>query len=291
MSATHICTCGGHDRPYEPLSTSDFSTEPLGQYESGFPPPPGTSIDGYYHGPPGYPPSYDGAPPAGIAHGSAGSRVVHPPPGQDIASLSYLGEESEHSIIYPGDPDYPADPENYTRRRPQYREFSGDQPSASQRLGDHTSLPEGDRARPVWEPGPWIKPVGGEGQYTVTWPTKQGHPQQHRIVGTSQCIAIDGIKGGGIRVARGKTYTFHIQPAVLGSSPPPLAFYFTADSIGGPGGVWTDNTQFQPVSLPNSPLPASEGSVTLTIDDQTPGIFYYQCPSYPCMGGVVYVIN
>lgn len=131
-------------------------------------------------------------------------------------------------------------------------------------------------------------------EYNVKFQSKKGHPWAPRIVSikngkttnVDQAIAIDGVLGKELHLTRGNLYKFNISQSLLGST---YSFYFTADVQGGPVGEAADSPTYDPVKLPGTPDPVSNGTVFLKADASLPKMFYYQCREQRCMGGVVFV--
>lgn len=149
--------------------------------------------------------------------------------------------------------------------------------------------------------------------FVISVTTKDGHPWCHRIIGTNDALAVNGIKGKTIHVWRGKSYKFTFKQNLgngydaayseyAGCPPPdtcdacqipqqePYGIYFTEDPMGGRKGDASDCSEFVPVALEGTPSPVNcNCTIKFTIGKKFPGIFYYQTANYRCMGGVIVV--
>ncbi len=133
--------------------------------------------------------------------------------------------------------------------------------------------------------------------YTITTPLKAGHPWEHHITETDRAFSVTypsckTVKGGTIRVKRGKKYTFTFNQT---SQTQPFQFllFFTTDPTGGkaggkvPGDV--DPVNYNPIPIPTTPAPFGSGSQSFTVTNNFPKIFYYQDRNNQFMGGLIIV--
>jgi hypothetical protein len=128
--------------------------------------------------------------------------------------------------------------------------------------------------------------------FTVTMGSKETHPWRNRIVGSNLCYMVNGKAGKTIHVDEGESYTFNVstplQPVGMSFFVGAMdQFYFTSDPQGGRKGQQCDSPNYDPMPLPGSPQPLSNGSMTLYVDASYPPIFYYQSKNHPCMGYMV----
>ena len=153
--------------------------------------------------------------------------------------------------------------------------------------------------------------------FLVSVVNKIGHPWEHHITESNEAFAINGVKGAVLFLKRGGSYTFTInQPNPnLGETHEHLLF-FTADPTGGRrGGKFfgdLDPTNYEPRSLPNlnatvihntttnnnnitilntQSFIIADGSITFTITNTFPRIFYYQCKNHQFEGGLIIVVD
>ena len=84
---------------------------------------------------------------------------------------------------------------------------------------------------------------------------------------------MDGVEQGFVDLDPGTTYVFDVSHSSMGRHP--LALSTTADGTHGGGSEYTD-TDYSV---------GGDGTITLTVDDDTP-ILYYYCEAHPNMGGM-----
>ncbi len=129
----------------------------------------------------------------------------------------------------------------------------------------------------------------------VTNVSKVGHPWEHRITTTDQCLAVNGEKGKTLFLKRGTRYTFTFdQTPNEATGVLDHALYFTADPGGGPkGGKFPgefDPCSYDPVSIEGTPSPYRTGSRSFLITSFLPTVFYYQSRHDSFMGGIIFII-
>jgi hypothetical protein len=154
--------------------------------------------------------------------------------------------------------------------------------------------------------------------FTITVVPKQGHPWQNHITQTNDAFAVDGVKGATIYLRRGVRYffTFNQGPPsgtfVAGTTSnfttiiqiPPIVFppttnfthllFFTTDPAGGkqggrfPGDVTP--TSFNPPAISGTPPPFGQGTMSFTVTNAFPKVFYYQDRNFQYLGGTIIVI-
>lgn len=147
----------------------------------------------------------------------------------------------------------------------------------------------------------------------ITIVNKIGHPWEHHITESNEAFAVNGVKGAVLFLKKCGTYTFNInQPNPnLGETHEHLLF-FTADPTGGRrGGKFygdLDPPNYEPKSLPsinataiinntaistfNITVPIiADGSITFTINNTFPRIFYYQCKNHQFEGGLIILVD
>jgi hypothetical protein len=100
----------------------------------------------------------------------------------------------------------------------------------------------------------------------------------HPAFGTGHPLGLnlDGVPGKTVVLRRGESYEFEV------STDPKHDVYFSTSPLGWGGGVVSAGIKGQFTY---------RGSVTVSPDDATPDVMYYQCRNHSSMGGKVIVVN
>lgn len=110
------------------------------------------------------------------------------------------------------------------------------------------------------------------------------HPWRQRICDIDKCFSVNGEAGKILHVRRGRTYKFKIDIDQKVHHPTP--FYLTSDPCGGVQGDMAESTH-DPVKLPGTFEPTSNGEVTLRVAKDFPQFAYYQSRQHKFMGGLI----
>ena len=117
--------------------------------------------------------------------------------------------------------------------------------------------------------------------HTVRVKGKVYHPWSGR--GYPAGYTIDGTEGKVLVVARGESYLFEVHV------PNVHPFYFTESGVGGFSPLEFASTE-EPLPRDLGPVPTTDATVRLTIFEDTPETFFYQCAIHKYMGGEVRVV-
>lgn len=116
-------------------------------------------------------------------------------------------------------------------------------------------------------------------EFLVTVSSIKGHPWQDRALESENCFSIDGIPGKVLYLKKGSRYIFTVYQPATEEDDKDFKLIFTTDPIGG--------EDARP--LKGSPLTDSNGSYLLTVDQDYPEFFYYQCQNHRFVGGLIIV--
>ena len=97
-------------------------------------------------------------------------------------------------------------------------------------------------------------------------------------VGWNEAYELDGQQGKAIAVVRGETYTFELDGV-----PPIHPFYVTTSAVGQGAEPYEEGVEGN--------FATGDEVVTLTVDENTPDLLYYQCGSHEYMGWRIYVVD
>ena len=116
--------------------------------------------------------------------------------------------------------------------------------------------------------------VNGTMEFSVTAGARQ-------YATSSNALFIDGDESPPLTLVRGMTYQFSLDGTTTSAHP----FYFSTDSSGG------GNSYLGEITIGVTNSKATSGVVTLTIDEDTPSLFYYYCGVHSGMGAAIQVID
>lgn len=119
------------------------------------------------------------------------------------------------------------------------------------------------------------------GNVYITVVSKEGHPNACRIAG-SKAFAVNGVKGGLLKLVRGRTYNIHFEQKCEVEGRYDNKLFFTMDVSGGPP-VMACN----PCKLPGSFDPIPAGTISFWVDPCYPDFFYYQSKENAFLGGTI----
>ena len=95
-------------------------------------------------------------------------------------------------------------------------------------------------------------------------------------VGSKYGFAVNGVQGKPLVLVRGKTYTFKVNTDVQHD------FYISRSKTGWGAATYTHGVEGNFTY---------NGIVTITPDQNTPDVLYYQCRNHKNMGGAIHVVN
>lgn len=117
-------------------------------------------------------------------------------------------------------------------------------------------------------------PAGPNDFVVTVGPKEPSHPAYGK--GHSMGFIVNGVSGKELVVERGKTYTFKILTNAKHD------VYLSKKAIGWGGAPYASGV---------SGMYTYKGTMTLTVDKNTPDILYYACRNHPYMGSVIHVVD